>query len=220
MLKNIALLSLVFAKTMSMELTPDTWDNAVAGKSVFLKFFAPWCGHCKAMKPAWDSLMEEFGDSDTVLVADVDCIGDGKPLCDKMGVEGFPTIKFGDPSNLDAYKGGRDLVTLQAFASELTPSCKVDTLEYCDKTEKETVAKLFEEDEESLSNKIMTHDKGIESIESSFKIEVGKLQEKYQSLTKKKTTDLDDFTKKSDIGLIRAVSIHRKDKKEEQTTEL
>jgi len=26
----------------SMELTPETWDDAVAGKTVFIKFLAPW----------------------------------------------------------------------------------------------------------------------------------------------------------------------------------
>jgi len=25
-----------------MELTPDTWDEATAGKTVFIKFLAPW----------------------------------------------------------------------------------------------------------------------------------------------------------------------------------
>jgi len=25
-----------------LELTPDTWDDAVAGKTVFIKFLAPW----------------------------------------------------------------------------------------------------------------------------------------------------------------------------------
>jgi len=26
----------------AMELTPETWDDAVAGKTVFVKFLAPW----------------------------------------------------------------------------------------------------------------------------------------------------------------------------------
>jgi len=26
----------------AMELTSDTWDEAVAGKTVFIKFLAPW----------------------------------------------------------------------------------------------------------------------------------------------------------------------------------
>jgi len=28
--------------TGAMELTKDTWDEAVAGKTVFVKFLAPW----------------------------------------------------------------------------------------------------------------------------------------------------------------------------------
>jgi len=27
---------------VAMELTADTWDEAVAGKTVFVKFLAPW----------------------------------------------------------------------------------------------------------------------------------------------------------------------------------
>eukprot|EP00493_Phyllostaurus_siculus_P014484 UN14708 len=88
----------------SMELAPDTWDDAVAGKTVFIKFFAPWCGHCKKMKPAWDKLIKEYKDSTTALIADVDCTAAGKPLCDANGVQGFPTIKYGNPSALEKYE--------------------------------------------------------------------------------------------------------------------
>ena len=102
------ILSVLLASANAIELTEDTWDDETAGKSVFVKFFAPWCGHCKRMKPAWDSLMQDFEESDTVLVADVDCIEAGKSLCDKVGVKGFPTIKYGDPNDLQDYKGSRE----------------------------------------------------------------------------------------------------------------
>jgi len=35
------LLALALAANAN-ELTPDTWDDAVAGKTVFIKFQAPW----------------------------------------------------------------------------------------------------------------------------------------------------------------------------------
>ena len=69
--------------------------------------FAPWCGHCKKMKPDWDKLMEEFKDSETQLIADADCTADGKPICDANGVKGFPTLKYGDPNDLQDYQGAR-----------------------------------------------------------------------------------------------------------------
>uniref|UniRef100_A0A7S3AL87 Thioredoxin domain-containing protein n=1 Tax=Haptolina ericina TaxID=156174 RepID=A0A7S3AL87_9EUKA len=85
------------------------------------------------MKPDWDKLAEEFKDSSTVLIADVDCTADGKPLCEKHGVSGYPTIKSfpqGSDEGED-YKGGRDLDTLRKHAESLGPACSVDRKDLC-----------------------------------------------------------------------------------------
>ena len=37
--------------------------------------------------------MEAYKNDESILVADVDCIGTGKSKCDEVGVKGFPTIK-------------------------------------------------------------------------------------------------------------------------------
>jgi len=86
------------------------------------------------MKPDWDKLAEEFGDSQTVLIADVDCTASGKPLCEKYGVQGYPTIKtFSGPDDFEGekYEGGRDLESLRKHAESLGPPCDVDNKENC-----------------------------------------------------------------------------------------
>lgn len=86
------------------------------------------------MKPDWDSLGAKFKDSKTVVIADVDCTAAGKPLCDKYGVRGYPTIKYFNPPDEEGedYKGGRDLAALTKFVeTELGPGCSVDTKENC-----------------------------------------------------------------------------------------
>merc|ERR1711957_475935 len=104
MVRGLLAAAVVLTGVCASELTKDTWDAAVAGKTVFVKFQAPWGGHCKRMKPDWDKLMAEFKDSKTALVADVDCTAGGKALCDRIGVRGYPTIKQGDPNNMEDYK--------------------------------------------------------------------------------------------------------------------
>jgi hypothetical protein len=42
-MKSVAVLFLgLLAGTNAIELTPDNWDDAVAGKTVLIKFQAPW----------------------------------------------------------------------------------------------------------------------------------------------------------------------------------
>jgi len=86
------------------------------------------------MKPDWDSLASTYADSKKVVIADVDCTAGGKPLCDKYGVRGYPTIKYFNPPDEEGedYKGGRDLPALKKFVeSDLGPGCSVDAKENC-----------------------------------------------------------------------------------------
>jgi len=76
--------------------------------------------------------MEEFADSPTSFVGDVDCTAEGKSLCDKNGVRGYPSIKHGDPGDLTDYNGGRSFEDLKKFAEEnLGPQCGPGNLDLC-----------------------------------------------------------------------------------------
>ena len=85
------------------------------------------------MKPDWDALAGEFADSKTVLIADVDCTADGKPLCERYGVQGYPTIKTFSSTDTEgtAYDGDRSLDALRKHAESLGPSCSVDRKDLC-----------------------------------------------------------------------------------------
>merc|ERR1712084_70122 len=102
-----------------------------------------------------DKLMKKYEGSKTALVADVDCTAAGKDLCETHGVEGFPTIKWGDPSGLEAYEGGRDFKELKKFADEnLKPLCSPANIDLCDEDKKKQIADLQALSETDLAAKI------------------------------------------------------------------
>jgi len=80
-----------------VELTVENFDSLAlhGGKNALVKFHAPWCGHCKNVKPTWDKLGEAYKASKTVLIGDVDCTSEqGEPLCKKLSVGKFPTFMY------------------------------------------------------------------------------------------------------------------------------
>jgi len=157
------------------------------------------------MKPTWDRLMKEFENSETALIADVDCTAGGKPLCSKEGVKGFPTLKYGDPNNLEDYDGGRDYDNLLTFAKEnLGPICGPSNLDLCDDEQRAKIEKLMAKGLEQLNSEIEELDATIESAEEHFKVEVDKLQETYENLEKEKE-DTIAAAKEQDLALLKTV---------------
>merc|ERR1712107_14827 len=74
----------------------------------FVKFFAPWCGHCKQMAPAWESLARDVRVQNwDVTIAEVDCTV-SQDVCARYGASSFPTIKlFRDGVEQGQYNGDR-----------------------------------------------------------------------------------------------------------------
>merc|ERR1712137_502775 len=137
----------------------------------------------------------------TALVADVDCTAAGKDLCETHGVEGFPTIKWGDPSGLEAYEGGRDFDELKAFADEnLKPLCSPANIDLCDADKKKQIGELQALSSEDLTAKIEAIETEIKDIGDNFEKEVEKLQKKYEELEKEKTEKTKE-TKDKGLGL-------------------
>jgi hypothetical protein len=168
------------------------------------------------MKPDWDKLIEDFSGSATQLVADVDCTADGKPLCDANGVRGYPTIKYGEPSDLQDYEGGREYDDLKKFADEnLKPMCSPTNIDLCEADKKKEIEGLMALSAEDLDAKITAEEKKLEEAEKFFKDEVQKLQDTYQKLTKEKDEKI-AAVKEAGLGLMKSVKAAKsKDSKDE-----
>ncbi|KAL7532083.1 hypothetical protein ACHAWF_004006 [Thalassiosira exigua] len=98
------------------------------------------------MKPAWDQLGDEYAASSSVLIADVDCTADGKDLCEKFEVRGYPTIKYfvdGDATKGEDYGGGRDFDSMKQHVDEhLEVKCDVSDPAACSEKEKGYIEKM------------------------------------------------------------------------------
>jgi len=76
-------------------LTDDTFDTFLEEEnSVLVMFYAPWCGHCKQMKPKFVSAAAKLKDSQiSGKLAAVDCTKESK-IASRFGVKGYPTVKY------------------------------------------------------------------------------------------------------------------------------
>mmetsp|Transcript_6735 Transcript_6735/g.11998 ORF Transcript_6735/g.11998 Transcript_6735/m.11998 type:complete len:169 (-) Transcript_6735:376-882(-) len=157
------------------------------------------------MKPDWDKLMDAFAGSATQLVGDVDCTADGKPLCDANGVKGYPTLKWGDPGDLQDYQGGRSYDDLKKFADEnLKPVCSPSNIDLCDDDKKAEIQKFQAMSAADLDAAIVSEEKKMEDAEAEFKEEVQKLQDRYSALSSEKDAKV-EAVKASGLGLMKAV---------------
>lgn len=167
------------------------------------------------MKPAWDKLIAEFKDSKSALVADVDCTAGGQSLCTEIGVRGYPTIKYGDPNNLEDYKGGRDFDSLKKFAEDnLGPQCGPANMDLCDADKKALIEKFQKMSATELDAAVKEKTDSMEKLESDFKEFVEGLQKQYSEANEKKDKDIEEI-KTSGLGLMKSVAAHSKAAKSE-----
>ncbi|CAO3642069.1 unnamed protein product [Cunninghamella blakesleeana] len=84
----------------------------------FIKFYAPWCGHCKKLAPIWDHLAALYSDQD-INIGEVNCESN-KELCDAEKITGLPTLKFFHYGTSYIYKGDRTAESFIKYLEKMT----------------------------------------------------------------------------------------------------
>lgn len=74
-------------------LSDATFDGAVLkSKDIWMvEFYAPWCGHCKALEPEWNEAARTL--KGKVKLAKVDAT-ENQALAQRFGIQGYPTILY------------------------------------------------------------------------------------------------------------------------------
>jgi len=167
------------------------------------------------MKPDWDKLTQEYAKHESILIADVDCTAGGKDLCEEVGVQGFPTIKYGDPNSLEDYEGGRDLAALSKFAKEnLGPRCGPANLDLCDAENKKNIESYMAMSPDSLKAEVEKMETQMKKADTDLEELLKSLQAQYEEATKKKD-DTKKAIKEAGLGLMKSVQAHKKTGKSE-----
>jgi len=146
-------------------------------------------------------------------------------LCEEHGVEGFPTIKYGETFDLQVYEGERELDDLKKFAKEnLGPSCGPKNLDNCDDAKKEQIAEFTEMakrcesteldvgtcESTLLDAEIKQEKEELEAREKEFNTFVEGLQKELEEARKNKDKDIKEIVESSGLGLMKAVAAHEK----------
>ncbi|MCP3665503.1 MAG: hypothetical protein GY696_23905, partial [Gammaproteobacteria bacterium] len=61
------------APTDVVELTDANFESKTSTGAWFVKFYAPWCGHCKKLAPTWEELAASLVSDPDNHVAHIDC---------------------------------------------------------------------------------------------------------------------------------------------------
>ncbi|APA09083.1 hypothetical protein sscle_04g038530 [Sclerotinia sclerotiorum 1980 UF-70] len=140
-------------KHLQHALYPDTFPDFVKENDLaLLEFFAPWCGHCKALAPEYEEAATTLKEK-KIALAKVDCTEEAD-LCQSYGVEGYPTLKvFRGPDNVSPYSGARKAPAIVSYMTKQSlPAVSVltkDTLEDFKTADKVVLVAYFDAEDKA-----------------------------------------------------------------------
>jgi len=111
-----------------LELGDSDFDAKLADiDTALVMFYAPWCGHCKRLKPEFEkSAGDLLANDPPVSLVKVDCTEAGKDTCGRFEVRGYPTLKIFRNGELSSdYNGPREAAGITKYMkSQVGPASK------------------------------------------------------------------------------------------------
>uniref|UniRef100_L7MMZ5 UNC-74 n=2 Tax=Oesophagostomum dentatum TaxID=61180 RepID=L7MMZ5_OESDE len=114
LLAVVAICSAAGPLTVVIDLNEKFLDVSDEGLWI-VKFYAPWCAHCKRLLPVWEHLGYAVSDKNLpVRVAKMDCTR-FTSACNKLSISGYPTVIFFRNGRRIEYHGERTKEALFNF---------------------------------------------------------------------------------------------------------
>ena len=102
---------------MIRNLNEQQFQQAIAsGDVVLVDFWAPWCGYCRRIEPAYDKIAQQYGDR--MIVAKVN-IDEQAALADRERIEVIPAlVLYRDGQALGNIVAPQSKAAIDAFIRE------------------------------------------------------------------------------------------------------
>lgn len=160
------------------------------------------------MKPDWDWLAKEYSGHPTKLIADVDCTtSDGKILCEKYGITGYPTLKYGtDMDKLLTYEGKQSRVALAEHVEDkLVIECGPSNIDICDDAMKLKIQSYVDMPLQSLTDEIRAVEVSLADVKLDFNQKLQALQKQYTALLKSNEEQVKSIEGSGDLRIKKTV---------------
>ena len=105
-----------------MEITQELLQEKINnGEKLVVDFWAPWCGPCKVMKPAFEKVSEEYRKENSEVQLFTLNVEENKEFASQLGIRAIPTVKsFSDGKEVNSKTGKQTEEQIKQLLIDMT----------------------------------------------------------------------------------------------------